>query len=483
MTHPATETGPAGGPPRRQLDGDRAATALLAVAGAMSLAYGAELAVDVLRPRPDETEPAIGLFSPLWPDLPRVVFWCVVASWVAAPTVWLVARLARRMAPDTPALRPSRYRLLVAVVLLLPFSVHPVVLMAEHVPALLRCVPTTAFALWAVHRMPRHRRMPGWLLLAAAGWGALVATGFAGALNLWFMNHGVAYLGDPADLMPADTVTTGAFLHGAIVEELGKAAGVWLAFVLARRHVHGVVSGVVLGAAVGLGFNLTESVEYVSASGATGEFQYWMRQFVGLMAAHTAFTAVVGAGIGLARGTPNRARRWIIVGAGLFASAGGHFANNTIFAWYSTVRREWFTPGGPLDVLVVTPAVLVALQGPFVALYLATLWIARRAAAQGLAVELDRESRTGLPAVTPVEVPVLLDPATRLWMRVRTVRELGFAAYRQVRRVQAAQLELALGRLRVAHGDPDATVDVDVLRNRVLRLKQAWSDRSTVVRR
>jgi RsiW-degrading membrane proteinase PrsW (M82 family) len=70
-----------------------------------------------------------------------------------------------------------------------------------------------------------------------------------------------------------------------------------------------VVSGVVLGAVVGLGFNLTESVGHTAAAhGGVAFFQPFTRQSAGLMAAHAAFTAVIVAGSGVARLIPDLVR-------------------------------------------------------------------------------------------------------------------------------------------------------------------------------
>jgi RsiW-degrading membrane proteinase PrsW (M82 family) len=60
------------------------------------------------------------------------------------------------------------------------------------------------------------------------------------------------------------TIYTLLSLNAGVFSEAGKAAGVAILYLLFRRHFDGVVCAAA-GAAVGLGFNLTETVGYMTA--------------------------------------------------------------------------------------------------------------------------------------------------------------------------------------------------------------------------
>jgi RsiW-degrading membrane proteinase PrsW (M82 family) len=442
-------------------------SAVLVIAALMSAGYAVEMLIDLARPRFEPTEPALMVFAPHSAAVTRVVFWLVLTSWlVAAVTVPIRVARTRGRQPD------RRARLLgiaATVAFLLPFTISPVFHLATGLKAVLACLPSTAFALWAVRRMQPYRRIPAWLLLAAAGWGLLIASGFGGALNDWSGDYAIAFFHNAGDLFrirqQADTLR---FLNAGIVEELGKGAGILIAYLVLRRYLDDVVSGLVLGAAVGLGFNFVETVVYMSQQGGSAAFQYWMRQSVGLMAAHTAFTAIVGASIGAARQLPDRRLRRLTVTCALLAAIGGHFASDAILQWYNRVSGQFLAPGSVLDMLVVWPLALILLQGPFVAVYALLVRNGRRSQTASLTEALNAEADSGFGAVTAAEVPVLLNPARRLWLQVTLLRRNGVAAYRAISRLHAAQYDLATQRWHQTRGE---SADLEPLRDRIRRVR------------
>jgi RsiW-degrading membrane proteinase PrsW (M82 family) len=374
--------------------------------------------------------------------------------------------------------------LVTAGLLLTPYLVFSLHELLSHIGILLLCAVSTAFGLWATQRLQRYRRVPLWLLLGAFGWGALLATGFGGSTNVWYLDYAPRYAksaiesgaGSPATVLRVmHNINVGLALNAGVFEELGKGAGIAIAYLLLRRYIDGVVSGVVLGAAIGLGFNLTESVEYTAASHAAGVayFQYFMRQSVGLMAAHTAFTAMIGAGFGVARQLADRRLRAVAIGSGFVAGIGGHFASDVIFPWFGRAEHSWFHVTPTLDTVVLPPLILIVVQGPAVAMYLLLVRQGVRSQAAGLATELRAEADTGFGTVTDAEVPVLLSPARRFWLRFTVLRRHGIAGYRAVDRLQQAQLNLATQAWHRARGEltPDAPDDRS-LRERILRLRR-----------
>lgn len=453
---------------------DRRMCCVLMIAGLMSLLYAAELLVDLARPKVDGSAPAVGLFSPLKPTLPRVLFWSVASGWAVALLVGIAVIVQRAAVRDPLALnhRVRTMQMVALAALLLPFTSAPLWVIAQNMKALLVCLPGTAFALWAAHRMQRYRRMPFRIPLATFGWGVLIAYGFGGSMNLWYMDYAPAYIQEAKNILEfAHKFNTGLSFHAAAFEELGKGAGVAIVCILFRHHVDGVVSGIVLGAAAGLGFNLVESVQYMSGPGAVPEFHYWMRQSVGLMAAHTAFAAIAGAGFGLARQLHDARSRGIAIVCGFLAAAGTHAASNVIFGWISQLKQG-IAPDPDLDVLLLQPVTLLIVQGPVVALYLMLLRHGLRDQAAGIAQALAAEVKSGSGAITDTEASALLNPAQRLWLKITVLRRYGFTAYRKLTALHAAQLDLAIHLWHQFRQQTDRWAPSEqTLRHRILELK------------
>ncbi|TXS40349.1 PrsW family intramembrane metalloprotease [Streptomyces sp. uw30] len=361
--------------------------------------------------------------------------------------------------------------------LLLPFTAMPLAGAFGNLPQLLLCLPTTLAALFLVHRVQFYRRMPGWLLLTGFGWGALIGGGFGIVMITWFQRAMPGYFMSRYWERPQDSVRelyTLFPLNTAIVTELGKAAGVAVLFLLFRRHIDSVVSGVVLGAAVGLGFNLTETVHYLSFVNPEHHFtQFWDRQVVGLMAAHVAFTALAGAGIGAARWLPARRDRLLAVGGGLLAAVGGHFETDVMLMRLDNRRADWYADE-TLGLLVGIPVMTLITSGVFVALYVLILRSGLKAQAAGLADALRAEAATGHGAVTEPEIGLLLSPRRRLLLELRVWRRDGTAGLRHLLRFQQAQLDLAVQRRHRARPGADSFIPPEGrLRERVLELKGA----------
>jgi hypothetical protein len=86
----------------------------------------------------------------------------------------------------------------------------------------------------------------------------------------------------------------------------------------------------------------------------------------------------------------------------------------------------------------------------------------------GLTTELQGETGDPSAAITPPEVPILLDPRQRRALRVAAFRRHGSPAYRNLRRLHAAQLDLAAHRWHRARGEStDGHDHLTALRERV----------------
>ena len=175
-------------------------------------------------------------------------------------------------------------------------------------------VPTaavTASVLWAVWLIPwvwflqsRDRFGRQTFRVAATGffWGGLIAT-FVIALpaNAAMLSLLGKVFGDGAGLSWAAAFTA------PFVEETAKGLGIVVVVLLARSHVRNTYDGFVIGAFVGLGFQVFEDWLYTvqAAEAAFGANQvqttlalFGARGGFAALASHAAYSALVGAGIG-----------------------------------------------------------------------------------------------------------------------------------------------------------------------------------------
>jgi RsiW-degrading membrane proteinase PrsW (M82 family) len=232
--------------------------------------------------------------------------------------------------------------------------------------------------------------------LAAAGfvWGAVAATG-AFALN---SNDAVMSLYAKA-AGASFAFDWGAALAAPIDEELAKGAGVLLLLTLAPKLIRSPFDGLIVGAFVGLGFQISEDVSYawIGAADAFGDVgAAWSTIVVRTLASipsHWMYTGIFGAGLVWFIGRPNvPARKGLGIALmltamlmhGLWDGSSAIAGNSvfgllvptavaavliTVFVWVygSTVsiEREWMRElmAPEVQLGVVTPDELDALAG------------------------------------------------------------------------------------------------------------------------
>lgn len=463
-------------PPQGPPDGPRRVRhglpAAIGVAGGLSTAFAVGQLLFWAEPEVTSPLPWMRVFLLPEPDAFAWTRKLVHASWALAAVLGVLLLLQRRAAARPQATRTLQCGILGA--LLLPFAVMSLDTLGNAPLTLLICLPTTGAALLCVHRVQLFRRMPGWLLLSGFGWGVLFGGGFGIVMITWFGRYAPGYLLDwqhPRDSIR--TLYTLSSLNAGLTAELGKAAGVAVLFLLFRRHFDGVVSGVAIGAAVGLGFNLTETVQYMSRiEPGQQSAQFWIRQVVALMAAHVAFTAVVGAGFGAARALSGRRDRLLVVGGGALAAIGGHFATDTVMPQLGKWKENLFSHDQTLGLLLGVPLTTAITSGAFVAVYVTVLRRGLKAQALGIAQALRAEADSGAGAIDAQETGLLLDPRRRLLLELRVWRRDGTAGLRHLLRLQQAQLDLATQRWHRGGPGADSAVPDDApLRERVLALK------------
>ena len=154
----------------------------------------------------------------------------------------------------------------------------------------------------------RFEPEPWWLLLCAFFFGALIATAGGGTMN--GLSHTLAVLatGEPPDSENVQFIV--ATFSAPIFEEGFKALGVAMIATISAlgvKELDGPLDGAIYGGVVGLGFTLTEDVQYVSnAFAQDGLFGFAVLLFIRTVMnglTHCTFTAMTGLGFGIAAET------------------------------------------------------------------------------------------------------------------------------------------------------------------------------------
>lgn len=358
------------------------------------------------------------------------------------------------LAGATSTARRLRWGLLAAVgsVVVLPalFIVAVLVLAVPSpaglaVSALAAAMPVPLYTL-VILWLDRHEREPPWLLVTAFGWGAIVAFALAVAVNTAV---------DVLVLRPRGTEWTallGAPVVAPVVEESAKGAALLLVAWRLHHEFDDAVDGVVYGGLVGLGFAMTENVLYFGgaflAGGLPGLGVVFVVRVVAGGFAHSMFTGMAGAGLGLARERPPGRGRWVL-------AVGGYLLGVGLHALWNLIATLGAIQGHPFRAVAVDVVVLL-LPGAWTLLgVLAFGWRReRRVIAEHLAAEVARG------VVHADEVAILADPRARsraLWHAMRAGGPLAWYARRQLYDLATGlafrKWSLARGgRIAAAHG-------------------------------
>jgi RsiW-degrading membrane proteinase PrsW (M82 family) len=319
---------------------------------------------------------------------------------------------------------------------------------------------------WAVYALPLlaailavdyFEREPAWLVAFAAAWGGLVATGLALSANQAVQT--IVTTTGGANV----AAQWGAAIAGPTDEEILKGLGIVVGALLARRRMRSPVDGFILGAVIGLGFQVVEDVVYTAnviglgqdPAAAVGQM-FLLRGIMGGLWSHAVYTGLTGLGIGyaLTRTDWSRPVRVLAAVAGFVAAWSLHFLWNSPLLVDTTDWR------------------LVVVKGlPALLLLLAVLQRAQRADS---AVYLPALAAVGTPLVaTDDEIAALTDRRTRARARRAARATEGRQGAHLVRRLQRAQADLAVA---LTNRDPvgidRAREDLAQARNRLGQLPQ-----------
>ncbi len=293
----------------------------------------------------------------------------------------------------------------------------------------------TSVILW----LDRHEREPSWLLATAFVWGAVVASALAGAANtvleiLLLIRFGP----EPAMLLAAPVVAP-------LVEESAKGAALLLIAWRLRHEFDNAVDGIVYGGLVGLGFAMTENILYFGraylAGGLPSVGLLFLVRVVAVGFAHSMFTGMAGAGLGLARERPPGGGRWVL-------AVGGYLVAVSLHALWNLVAMLGIIQGHPIRAVAVD---IVALLLPGVWTLLGVLYFGWRRERRVIAEHLAEEIASGV--VLAEELAILTGPRARSRTLWRTLQTKGPLAWYARRQLYDLEIQLAFRNWHVARGE------------------------------
>jgi protease PrsW len=300
-----------------------------------------------------------------------------------------------------------------------------------------------------VYLLDLYEREPASLIVAAILWGALAAT----TMSI-IGNQGWALV--VFDILDFDTASRWvAALTAPFVEEITKGMGIVLIYLIARREMDDVMDGFVYGAMVGLGFTVIEDVFYfVNQFGGTleGVVQgFYVRVVASGLYGHVLYSGLFG--IGVAYFTSRReeatlGKRLLVAALLIVAAMGAHFLWNSPLLDFFPDQLESGT-----DYFQVIAATSV--KGiPFLLFLVLMVGLARRREHRWLRAALATE--VGRGGIQEQELATLESPSARRRARREMARRYGSTVGHTVKRLQRAQVNLAMVATRVnQHDHPD----------------------------
>jgi len=316
------------------------------------------------------------------------------------------------------------------VLLLIGVETGPVALLVGLVSATLPVPFYLLLVLW----IDRYEAEPFWMLATAFFWGALVAVFFAFLLNTV---SGVAVTVLTNSMRAGRTF--GAVISAPIVEESSKALILLIFFLWKKDEFDGVIDGIVYAAMAGLGFAMTENIQYYGRAMMEGGSGTLTLVFIlrGALApfSHPMFTSFTGIGLGLARQTRNTAVKLIAPPLGLLAAISMHSIWNGSGVLF----------GGGAFVLTY---ILIMIPAFFIMLVVIALALRREG--QVVREYLAADFQGGL--LTPEEYKRLGSITGRMGTSFNALSRGGYSQWRAARQLNQTASELAFHRSRVARG-------------------------------
>jgi RsiW-degrading membrane proteinase PrsW (M82 family) len=287
-----------------------------------------------------------------------------------------------------------------------------------------------AFALW----VDRFEAEPPWLLVVAFVWGAAIAVFFSLFFNM--LHEGVmAAIIDPASASVLTSIVAAPF-----IEELTKGAALLLLFLWKRDHFDNVTDGIVYASMVGLGFAMTENVQYygeafTNDNGTSVAAIFFLRGIMGPFS-HPLFTSMTGIGFGLARESAKTSTKWLAPIAGL----AGAMLLHSVWNLSATAGTAFFAA----YLLVMIPA--------FFGVVIVAIFSLRR---EARVIRQHLETVVAEGVLSREDIAVLCSVRSRFRTATATLFARGIPQWRARRRFHTLATELAFHSWRTSR-DSDA---------------------------
>ncbi len=316
------------------------------------------------------------------------------------------------------------------VLLLIGVETGPVGLLVGFVAATVPVPLYLCLVLW----IDRYESEPPWLLTVAFFWGALVAVFFAFVLNTGI---GLTVAAITDNMRAGETFA--AVISAPIVEESSKALIIFILFFWKKDEFDGVIDGIVYASMVGLGFAMTENIQYygraLMENGGGGLSAVFIIRGMFAPFSHPLFTSMTGIGLGLARQSRSTVVKLITPVVGLVAAICMHSIWNGTAAVF----------GGPIFILTY-----ILLMVPAFFIMLVVIFLALRREGQIVRDFLLTEFQAGL--LTPQEYNQLCTIRGRMGASFNAFSRGGFEQWRLCRQFNQIASELAFHRNRIARG-------------------------------
>lgn len=285
-----------------------------------------------------------------------------------------------------------------------------------------------AIVLW----IDRFESEPLWMLATAFFWGALVAVFFAFVVNTGGGIIVALLFNDRVGEVFASVVSA------PIVEESAKASVLFGLFFWKREEFDGVIDGIVYASMVGLGFAMTENIQYYGGAALKGGVGGSIGLFIlrGAMApfSHPLFTSMTGIGLGLASQTNKRTIRIIAPIAGLLLAMMLHMTWNL---------------SASINGLLYLAVYFFIMVPVFIAVLVSIIFALRREALI-MREHLQCDLQQGF--LTQTEYECLCSIRARMGASFTALRGGGLSAWRRRMHYHSLASELAFQRSRRARG-------------------------------
>jgi len=315
------------------------------------------------------------------------------------------------------------------VLLLIGFETGPVALLIGLVSATIPVPLYLMLVLW----IDRYESEPLWMLATAFFWGALVAVFIAFLFNT-ASSLMVAVMAESMEAGQA----FGAVISAPIVEETAKALILFILF-FKKDEFDGIVDGIVYAAMAGLGFAMTENIQYygraVMEAGGGGLTTVFILRGTLSPFAHPLFTSMTGIGLGLARQSRNTLVTLGMPVLGLLTAISMHAIWNGLVVVF-----------GGLGFLFAYLVIMV----PAFVIVVAVIFLALRREGQVVREFLHTDLQGG--RLTKQEYDQLCTIRGRMGASLNAFSRGGVGSWRASRQANQLASELAFHRSRVAQG-------------------------------